>query len=83
MSEAVEQLTCEEAFRMLDDYLDRSLAEEDLLGLKKHLSQCEVCLGEYRFEDSLLDEVRSKLNDIKAPDDLMNHLRRILETNKK
>lgn len=68
------RLSCEEVFRKLDDYLDRTLSAEDLAAVEAHLETCAECAGEYRFEENLLGEVRSKLQRIEAPDELMSRI---------
>jgi len=65
------QLTCEELFRRLDDYLDREVTEEEAARVREHLEICAVCAAEYQFEESVLRNVREKLRRIAAPPDLM------------
>ena len=60
------RVTCEEAFRRLDDYLDRELGEEDTRLIGEHLAVCEACLREFTFERSVLDGVRRKLERTEA-----------------
>ena len=63
-------ITCAEAFRRLDDYLDRELAPEELERVRAHLEACAVCAAEFRYEASVIREVRGKLQRIAAPPDL-------------
>jgi anti-sigma factor (TIGR02949 family) len=72
------RLTCEELFRRLDDYLDREVTEEDAVRVREHLEVCAVCAAEYRFEESVLRNVRDKLRRIAAPPDLMSRISRSL-----
>jgi anti-sigma factor (TIGR02949 family) len=67
----VNRVTCEEAFRQLDDYLDRELGEEERRLIDEHLSICAACLREFTFERSVVDGVRSKLREIGAPSELL------------
>jgi anti-sigma factor (TIGR02949 family) len=67
----VNRVTCEEAFRQLDDYLDRELGEEERRLIDEHLSICAACLREFTFERSVVDGVRSKLREIDAPSELL------------
>jgi anti-sigma factor (TIGR02949 family) len=62
--------TCEEAFRRLDDYLDRELSAEDMRLVHEHLEICAGCAREFTFEESVLHGVRSKLRQIDLPPDL-------------
>lgn len=59
--------TCAEALSRLDDYLDRELEDAELDGIRQHLEVCEVCAREFRFEASVLREVRAKLTRIALP----------------
>lgn len=68
------RLTCEEVFQRLDRYLDRALGPEELERVREHLETCEACAGEYRFEETLLGEVREKLRRLQAPPDLMTRI---------
>ena len=61
-----QRLTCQEVFRRLDSYLDRALDETEVRQVEAHLAECAVCAAEYRFELSLVDEVRGKLKRIRA-----------------
>jgi len=66
--------TCEEAFRHIDDYLDRNLAPADMQRIDEHLKVCAACLSEFTFEASLIDQVRTKLSRIKAPPGLLERI---------
>jgi anti-sigma factor (TIGR02949 family) len=65
------RVTCEEAFRQLDDYLDRELGAVETRLIEEHLSICGACLREFTFERSVVDGVRRKLERVAAPSDLM------------
>ena len=71
MSEPLDRMTCEEAFRRLDDYLDRELSREEMRLVEEHLHLCDVCTSEFVFEASVLTGVRRKLQSIAAPSDLL------------
>ena len=62
--------TCEEAFRRLDDYLDRELSAEEMTLVHEHLDICAGCAREFTFESSVLRGVREKLRQIDLPDSL-------------
>lgn len=70
MSAPLDRMTCEEAFRRLDDYLDRELGPEERQLVDEHLRLCEVCTSEFIFEASVLTGVRRKLRTLSAPSDL-------------
>jgi mycothiol system anti-sigma-R factor len=74
----VERYTCEEAFRRLDDYVDRELSDEEMGRVQEHLETCAVCAREFAFETSVLQHVRTKLHRIRAPATLRERLSRLL-----
>jgi anti-sigma factor (TIGR02949 family) len=67
----VNRVTCEEAFRQLDDYLDRELAADERRLIEEHLAICTSCLREFTFEGSVLDGVRGKLRRVAVPPELL------------
>ena len=71
----LDRVTCEDAFRKIDDYLDRELSDEDLTLIREHLDICAACATEFEFERSVLDGVRAKLRRIAAPPDLLTRIR--------
>ena len=56
------EITCEECFARLDEYVDRELArvdaDEAVPGMRAHLEGCTACREEH---DSLLALVRSEM----------------------
>lgn len=71
MSEPLDRMTCESAFRRLDDFLDRQLSAEETRLVEEHLHICAACTREFSFEASVLAGVRRKLRAIAAPPDLL------------
>lgn len=71
-------MTCEEAFRRIDDYLDRALAPEEVKQLERHLSVCSDCTREFRFEASVIQELKRKLSRVTAPPGLLARISRQL-----
>jgi len=72
------RFTCEEAFRRLDDYLDRELAAEELRMIEEHLSDCTSCLQEFAFERSVLEGLKGRLRRLGMPRDLLARIQRKL-----
>jgi anti-sigma factor (TIGR02949 family) len=70
----LDRYTCEEAFRRLDDYLDRELAPADMARIHEHLETCAACGREFAFEASVLDGVKRKLRQIEMPEDVFARL---------
>jgi len=65
------RFTCEEAFRRIDDYLDRELGPEETRLIEEHLAICASCLREFAYEQSVLDGVKRKLRRVMVPRALM------------
>jgi len=74
MSHPLNRHTCEEAFRRLDDYLDRRLGAEDMRQIEEHLRICDACTREFAFETSVLEGVKHKLRHLSAPSDLLSRI---------
>ncbi len=74
MSLPLNRHTCEEAFRRLDDYLDRRLTSEETRLVEEHLQTCAACTREFAFEASVLTGVRRKLRHLHAPADLLSRV---------
>jgi anti-sigma factor (TIGR02949 family) len=71
----IDRYTCEEAFRRLDDYLDRELSPEEMRLVQEHLEVCSFCVLEFAFEARVLDQVRARLRSIPAPVGLLEKVR--------
>ncbi len=67
MSHRLHRHTCEDAFRRLDDYLDRRLSPDDMRQIEDHLRICYSCTQEFTFEASVLEGVKQKLRHLAAP----------------
>ena len=74
MSRHLNRHTCEEAFRRLDDYLDRRLSADEMRQIEEHLQICDACTREFAFEASVLDGVKHKLRHLAAPPDLLTRI---------
>jgi anti-sigma factor (TIGR02949 family) len=75
----VSRYTCEEAFRRLDDYLDRELSAEETALVNEHLEICAGCAREFNFEESVLEGVRAKLRQIELPPTLQARILGVLD----
>jgi anti-sigma factor (TIGR02949 family) len=70
----LDRTNCEEAFRRLDDFLDRRLTPEETRIIQEHLEVCAWCAREFDFETSLLFGVKRKLRQLEAPQDLVRRI---------
>jgi anti-sigma factor (TIGR02949 family) len=65
---------CEEAFRLLDDFLDRRLTPEETKIIEEHLEICAWCAREFNYETSVLYGLKRKLRQLDAPEDLLSRI---------
>jgi anti-sigma factor (TIGR02949 family) len=70
----LDRTNCEEAFRRLDDFLDRRLSPDEMRVIEEHLEICTWCAREFNFEASVLHGVKRKLRHLAAPDDLLSRV---------
>ena len=70
---------CAEAFRRLDDYMDRELNAGETELVREHLETCQMCAAEFKFEGAVLVCLREKLAHIEVPADLLEKLRAVLD----
>lgn len=75
MNDSETQEACEAILRQLDDYVDRALSPSDMRMVERHIEDCLRCAGRYRFEVSLIQELRSRLQRICVPGDLVTRIR--------
>jgi anti-sigma factor (TIGR02949 family) len=76
---ALSRYTCEEAFRHLDDFLDGELAPEVMERVHAHLQVCENCAREFKFEGSVVENLRGRLRDVPVPAELADRIRGVLD----
>lgn len=71
---------CKEAFRRIDDFLDRELTSEEMDCVKVHLTKCGECAEEFHFEEEVIKQLKSKLGHIDLPPDLLEKIRSAIES---
>jgi anti-sigma factor (TIGR02949 family) len=74
----LDRYTCLETVRRLDDYLDRQLSDAERHEVERHLETCDLCLGRFRFEAGVVEELRAKLRRVSVPETLEARLRAVL-----
>ncbi|MDH5649305.1 MAG: zf-HC2 domain-containing protein [Gammaproteobacteria bacterium] len=74
----VKKIECEEAIRMLLEYLDNELDEHNHDSVEDHLHACRACYTRMEFESRLKNVVKEKAQE-KAPIDLRNRIKKISE----
>ena len=72
-------MNCQETFQRLNDYVDRELTGDEHGLVAAHLVECAKCAEVFGFEESLLIELRAKLNRIQLPPTLKARVAEALE----
>jgi anti-sigma factor (TIGR02949 family) len=70
----LDRTNCEEAFRRLNDFMDRRLSPEEQKVIEEHLEICAWCAREFNFEISLLQGVKRKLRQLDVPPNLASKI---------
>jgi anti-sigma factor (TIGR02949 family) len=65
---------CEEAFRRLNDYLDRRLTPEEMRIIEEHLEICAWCAQEFNYETSVLHGLKRKVRQLDIPVGLLSRI---------
>lgn len=78
MNKDVRKLQCEEAVRMLLEYLDKELDAENHAAMHAHLHTCRSCYSRFEFENRLKTMVKDQ-KEVKAPDALRSRLKKITD----
>jgi len=66
--------SCEESIRLLNEYLDHELSPNERADVAKHLDICQPCLERFRFEQTLLISIKTRMQTIHAPIELKSRL---------
>ena len=64
---------CDKCEELLQGYLDRELADQEVAAAEAHLNGCDYCRRRYRFEESLRIYVRTTAAE-RMPPGLMEKL---------
>ena len=65
---------CEEAFRRLNDFLDRRLPPQEMRIMEEHLEICAWCAREFNFETSVLHGLKRKVRQLDVPAGLLSRI---------
>lgn len=74
----LDRYTCEQVFRLLDDYVDRELGAEEVRRVEEHLATCVQCADEYEFEVTLLGGLKEKIRRMDVPESAVEKVRAAL-----
>lgn len=63
-------MDCNKANKLMMDYMDLNISEEDEFSLRNHLKECEECRESFELYTQILDEFSLDANNIiEAPED--------------
>jgi anti-sigma factor (TIGR02949 family) len=71
------EMTCEEAIRLLVDYLDGELEADRRGELDRHLSICRSCFSRHEFEKGLKERV-AELGQEPVPPEFQDRIRALV-----
>jgi anti-sigma factor (TIGR02949 family) len=67
---------CDKCEELIQDYLDRTLTNDEWAEAESHLSGCDYCRRRYRFEETLRRYVRTSAAE-RMPPGLMDKLQEL------
>jgi anti-sigma factor (TIGR02949 family) len=79
----VDRLSCEEALRRLEDFLDRELTADAMHRVQVHLDTCKACTEKFEFERGTLNALREKLRQASVPPELRAGIARSLDAERR
>ena len=78
MSEDIKKIECEEAIRIMLEYLDGELHDHDNESMDDHLESCRSCYSRMEFETRFKDMVSGVQNKA-APTALNDRIKKIVK----
>ena len=72
-----DELDCERALELLQDYLKHEVPPALVPVVERHLERCAPCFSHARFEEKFLKLLSERARDVRCPDSLR---RRIAES---
>lgn len=76
MSDEPRKLNCDEAIRLLFEYLDNELERHDHAAVEAHLHTCRACFSRMEFDKRLRGMVKGR-ESASAPDALRERIKKI------
>lgn len=75
----VAMISCEDALRLVHEYLDGELADSSAKEVEQHFDMCQRCYPHLRLEAAFRDALRRAAAGQKAPADLRDKVVALLE----
>lgn len=70
---------CQRAVKRLTEYLSHELQPIDEEAVHHHLLQCRGCFTKFHFEETLLQTIRTRVEQVQAPLALRERLLRAID----
>jgi len=78
MTDETRKIDCDQAVKLLFQYLDNELERTNHAAMEKHLQSCRSCFSHMEFEKRLKNMIRESNADT-APDDLRARIKKLTE----
>ena len=78
MTDKTNRLRCQDAIRLLFDFLDGELDHEHGESMDQHLNNCRACYSRAEFEKALKNKIK-ETGDDKAPTSLADRIKKITD----
>ncbi len=78
MTKPIKDIDCEQAIKMLFEYIDNELEEHNHSSVENHLHTCRSCFSRMEFEKHLKDAVMDSKQEA-APSDLRKRVKKITD----
>ena len=73
-------ITCEEAAKLLNEYLDKELTEQDVREFEAHVKACKRCFGCLEFNQAVRQILKKKVVRDKISPEIRNLIDKKLES---
>ncbi len=77
------ELDCQAAADRLHELIDQELTPEVEAAVQRHLDECAPCMAVYEFERGFRRFMKLKMQGIRAPGDLRDHITQRLSEEKR
>ncbi len=78
MSETPRKLNCDEAIRLLFEFLDNELEQHDHAAVEAHLHACRACFSRMEFDKRLRSMVKAP-HAANAPETLRQRIKKLTD----
>jgi mycothiol system anti-sigma-R factor len=69
--------SCEQVAKLLYQYIDRELSDDEHRRVRQHLDACPPCKHVFRLEEGMLTVIGERCRKVSAPDRLIDRVRQM------